>query len=303
MTLRHMEIFYALCQNDYNTTKAAHALNMTQPAVSLAIKELETYYDVLLFDRIGRKLIITQAGKRFEEYTKSIEGLFSDMENEMKNWDKQGIIRVGATYTISTKFLPQYAKAFKQKTENKNIEIRGMCAPAYVLEKKLLNNELDFAFSEGVCAHPSIVSEPYMDDELIVFAANDGKYPHGQKLTLEEFANSRFVVREAESGTRKIFDRACEKAGFSVNPVWESMCNAGIMSAVGNGMGIGVLSSHLVREGVKHGWVVPLEVEGVDLNRKFYIIRHRDKKLSAAAENFIEVCRQTKIEESYHAER
>ena len=135
MTLRHMEIFYALCQNDYNTTKAAQALNMTQPAVSLAVKELESYYNVSLFDRIGRKLVITQAGKRFEEYTKSIEGLFADMEKEMKNWDKHGIIRVGATFTIGAYFLPHYAKAFMECCDN--VEVRGVCAPAYVLEKKL----------------------------------------------------------------------------------------------------------------------------------------------------------------------
>ena len=294
MTLRHMEIFCALCQNDYNTTKAAHALNMTQPAVSLAIKELEQHYGVTLFDRIGRKLVITQAGKRFEEYTKSIEGLFSDMEREMRNWDKHGVIRVGATFTIGAKFLPRYAKAFMDSYEN--TEVRGYCVPAYVLEKKILNNELDFAFSEGIINNPLIVSEPYMDDHFVVFAANDGGYTYGQKLTREEFAGSRLVLREAGSGSRKLFDTACEKAGFSIEPVWESMNNTGVLAAVGNGIGIGVLSYRLVADSIKSGWIVPLEVEGLDLNRKFYIIRHKDKKQSSAAKYFMYLCNSKDFE-------
>ena len=285
MTLRHMEIFYALCHNDYNTTKAAQALNMTQPAVSLAVKELENYYNVTLFDRIGRKLVITQAGKRFEEYTKSIEGLLADMEKEMKNWDKHGIIRVGATFTIGAKFLPHYAKAFMENDDN--VEVRGVCAPAYVLEKKLINNELDFAFSEGLSVNPVIVSEPYMDDHLIAFAANDGRYSFGQKLSMEEFANSRFVLREADSGTRKVFDSACKKAGFSVEPVWESMSNTGIKSAVASGMGIGILPYRLATEEIANGKVVPLEVDGLDLSRKFYIIRNKYKKLTQAEKYFL----------------
>ncbi|MBR2028455.1 MAG: LysR family transcriptional regulator [Oscillospiraceae bacterium] len=289
-----MEIFYALCQNDYNTTKAAHALNMTQPAVSLAVKELENYYNVTLFDRIGRKLVITQAGKRFEEYTKSIAGLFSDMEKEMKNWDKNGTIRVGATFTIGAKFLPFYAKAFMESYAN--TDVKGFCGPAYVLEKKLLDNELDFAFSEGMSSNPSIVSEPYMDDHLIAFAANDGRYSFGQKLSIEEFANSRFVLREADSGTRKVFDSACEKAGFSVEPVWESMSNTGIMSAVASGIGIGILPYRLATEKIECGAVVPLEVDGLDLTRKFYIIHHKDKKLSSAARYFIYLCNSKDFE-------
>ena len=110
MTLRHMIIFRAVCENGYNSTKAAEMLNMTQPAVSLAIKELEQYYNVMLFDRIGRKLVITAAGKHFEEYIKSINRLFEDMQTEMRNWDKQGMVRVGATFTIGAMFLPMYIK-------------------------------------------------------------------------------------------------------------------------------------------------------------------------------------------------
>ena len=80
MTLRHMKIFLALCEHDYNTTRAAEALHMTQPAVSLALRELEAHYGVVLFDRIGRRLCITAAGERFASYASRIATLFDDME-------------------------------------------------------------------------------------------------------------------------------------------------------------------------------------------------------------------------------
>ena len=76
MTLRHMKIFLALCEHDYNTTRAAEALHMTQPAVSLALRELEAHYGVVLFDRIGRRLCITAAGERFASYASRIAGCF-----------------------------------------------------------------------------------------------------------------------------------------------------------------------------------------------------------------------------------
>ena len=87
MTIRHIKIFAALCACGCNTTKAAESLHMTQPAVSLAIREMEQYYGTPLFDRIGRRLLLTQAGEQFLRYAHSITGLFDDMEKELRNWD------------------------------------------------------------------------------------------------------------------------------------------------------------------------------------------------------------------------
>ena len=102
MTIRHLKIFLSICSNDCSTTKAAENLHMTQPAVSLAIKELESHYGIALFDRIGRRLQITQAGLRFKEYASHITTLFDDMEKKMLNWDSFGILRVGASITIGS---------------------------------------------------------------------------------------------------------------------------------------------------------------------------------------------------------
>ena len=95
MTIRHMILFRTVCENGYNSTKAAEVLHMTQPAVSLAIKELEQYYGVRLFDRIGRRLQITEAGQHFLQYAIHISDLFSDMETGLRDWDSKGINGLG----------------------------------------------------------------------------------------------------------------------------------------------------------------------------------------------------------------
>ena len=152
MTIRHLKIFLSVCKNNFNTTKAAEELHMTQPAVSLAIKELEQYYGVALFDRIGKRLKITEAGHRFFEYSVHITSMFDDMEKGMKDWDSFGVIRIGASITIGSQFLPYYVKAFYNRYPG--TEIKVTISPSEQLEQKIWNNELDFILIEGISHTP-----------------------------------------------------------------------------------------------------------------------------------------------------
>ena len=141
MTIRHMIIFRTVCENGYNSTKAAEVLHMTQPAVSLAIKELEQYYGVHLFDRIGRRLQITDAGQHFLQYAIHISDLFSDMETRLRDWDSKGVLRIGASITIGSQFLPNYVKAFSELCPE--LDVRVTVEQSERLEQKILANELD----------------------------------------------------------------------------------------------------------------------------------------------------------------
>ena len=132
-----MNIFHALCENDCNTTKTAEALNMTQPAVSQAIKEMEQYYGVMLFDRVGRKLVLTKAGELLHSYAAHISALFDEVETELKSIDKYGNVSVGATLTIGSLFLPRYVKIFKDS--HPQINVKGLVAPTNILENKILD--------------------------------------------------------------------------------------------------------------------------------------------------------------------
>lgn len=289
MTIRHLKIFLSVCDNSYNTTRAAEELHMTQPAVSLAVRELEQYYGIILFDRIGRRLKITEAGRQFHEYSSHIISLFDDMEMEMRNWDSFGILRVGASITIGSQFLPNYVKAFYSRCPG--TEVRAVIEPSEHLEQRILNNELDFALIEGVSHAPSLVSEAYMDDRLAVICPADGSFQQGQELSAEEFRRQKFLLRERGSGTRETFERVVEGAGFSVTPVWEAMSTTALVNAVINGLGIAVLPYRMVIGPLERGLVVAVSVKGLDFRRKFHIIYHKDKFLTPSAKAFIQLCR------------
>lgn len=290
MTIRHLNIFLSVCENDCNTTKAARELHMTQPAVSLAIKELEQYYGVTLFDRIGRRLKITQAGQRLREYSSHILSLFGDMERGMKNWDSFGVIRVGASITIGSQFLPGYVKAFYNRCPG--TEVNAVIGPSEQLEQKILNNELDFALIEGVPHAPCLVSEEYMEDHLVVICPANGCFYQGMQLSVDEFRRQKFLLREHGSGTRETFERTIEAAGFTVTPTWEAMSTTALVNAVVNGLGIAVLPQRRVTEPLERGQIVSVSVEGLSFKRKYQIIYHREKFLTSSARAFIDLCRR-----------
>lgn len=289
MTLRHMIIFRAVCERGFNLTKAAERLHMTQPAVSLAIKELEQYYGLRLFDRIGRRLTITEAGERFLHYAIHISDLFESMETELRDWDAKGILRVGASITIGSQFLPGYVKAFAK--ENPGTDVRVTVDQSDRLEKKLLANELDFALIEGVAHEHNIVSEAYMEDHLSVVCPAESERRQGEVMSIEEFKEQRFLLREHGSGTREVFDRATLQLGFTVEPVWEAMSTTALINAVISGLGITVLPHRMILPALERGLVKTLRVEGMEFRRSFSIIYHKDKFLTASAKGFMELCR------------
>ena len=289
MTLRHMMIFRAVCEAEYNTTRAAEVLHMTQPAISLAIKELEQYYGLRLFDRIGRRLQITDAGKLFLQYATHISELFNDMETGLRDWGTKGILRVGASITIGSQFLPGYMKAFSYLCPG--IDVRAIVEQGERLEKKLLENELDCALTEGIVHDTNIVSEAYMEDHLSIICAADKGWQQGQSISMEEFQKQRFLLREPGSGTREVFDCTIAQAGLSITPIWEAMSTTALVNAVINGLGIAVLPHRMILPALKHGLIVTVKVQELQFRRNFYITYHKNKFLTEAAKTFMELCR------------
>ncbi len=290
MTIRHLRIFLAVCQNRCNTTQAAREMHMTQPAVSLAIRELERYYGVRLFDRIGRRLQITAAGERLRSFAERINSTFNDMEYQMRNWDEVGMLRVGASYTIGSQFLPGYIRAFRQRFSE--AEVKVQVGPSQQLERGIMTNELDVALIEGVPLEPLLVSRPYAEDHLAVVGAVGSPFADKRTLSLEQFKRQRFLLREKGSGTRETFDHAVEAAGLSIEPIWEATSTTALLNAAIAGIGLAVLPKRMVEPSLRRGEVIELKVEGLEFRRFFYIVYHKDKYLSPAMRVFLSLCRE-----------
>lgn len=292
MTFRHLKIFVSLYENNFNTTKTAASMHMTQPAVSLAVKELEQYYGVALFDRIGNRLKITPAGLRFYEYSSHIIALFDEMDNSMKNWDLAGTIRVGSSITIGSQFLPAYVNSFQSRYPG--TRVKAQIAPSKQLEQMILNNELDFALIEGSSHNPSFICEEYMEDHLTVICPANEQFQPGQEISIHEFCQQNFLLREHGSGTRETFENTIAAAGFSIEPIWEAVSTTALVNAVISGIGISILPHRMIADAIQQGQVIAVTVKGLEFKRKFNIIYHQKKFLTAAARSFIELCRSQK---------
>lgn len=291
MTIRHIRIFEAVCDCGCNTTKAAEKLHITQPAVSLAISELETYYGVKLFDRISRRLYLSEAGKKFREYSRTINLLFEDMEKAAHDWEEKGIIRVGASISIGSKLMPSLVSAFMKLRPDTQVKVR--INRSDMLEKALVENELDFALIEGIVHDQNLVSEDFMEDALALIASHK-QFANGTVMSPEDFLGMNFLLREHGSGTREVFENTLYAASYALpEPVWESLSTAALVNAAAEGLGIAVVPRRMVSEQIEAGTVSEVFLEGLTFRRKYKIVFHKDKKLTKPAAEFLNLCRKS----------
>lgn len=262
---------------------------MTQPAVSLAISELENYYGVRLFDRISRRLYLSEAGRRFREYSRSISLTFDDMEKTVREWEKNGVIRVGASISIGSMLLPEYAAQFRSTHPGTTVRVKVDRSDR--LEHATLQNELDFALMEGIVHDDNLISEDFMEDSLAVIASSE-RFVNGTVLSPDEFLRMDFLLREHGSGTREVFDSTLASLEYPLpEPVWESLSTAALMNAACAGLGIAIIPKRMADEKIADGRVAQLFVEGIDFKRKYKIVYHRNKHLTSAALDFLALCR------------
>ena len=278
MTLRHMKIFVAVYQQK-SITLASNSLHLAQPSVSLAIKELEEYYHVRLFDRLSRRIYPTENGHRFYEYALHIVSLFSEMENKIPAWDANAPLHIGSSITLGTCLLPSLVKAYQE--QRPEIKIYVTVKNTGTIEQAVIDNQLDFALVEGTVTHPEIISEVFSADTLCMVAAPGHPLAANRTVTLADAASCPLLLREPGSAGREIVESLFLSGGIQITPVWES--------------GIAILPELLVRDALKSGDLVSLPLPPDILTRNLYLIRHRNKYLSSSAEEFLNLCRMWKF--------
>ena len=298
VTLRHIRIFEAVCDSGCNMTRAAEALHMTQPAVSLAVSELESYYGVRLFDRIAKRLYLTGAGETFLDYARRVSHAFDDMEKTVRGWEKKGLVRVGASISVGAKLMPSYVARFRESWPETEVRVRIDRSDR--LEAAIGNNELDFALTEGIPHDPDLIVTDFLEDRLALIAAG---IPQGAVIPREEFLRMDLLLREHGSGTREVFESVMTAAGCPVpEPMWESLSTAALVNAAEAGLGVAVVPRRMVEEKIASGAVSEIFVEGLRFERTYKIIRHREKKLTKAAEAFVGLCLRDRAEGEDHAD-
>ncbi|MBN2795841.1 MAG: LysR family transcriptional regulator [Clostridia bacterium] len=279
MNLRHFKIFKVLCENK-NMTKTAQLLHMTQPAVSQVVRELESYYNVVLFERLNKRLYLTIEGEKLQSHVNGLLCLYDQLDEEMLN-HMHPKVRIGATVTIGTYGIGVWLKPFKRKYPNVELEIHMMNTKE--LRNALLKSELDIGLSEGIMGHHDLIVQPFYKDELVVIAPI--KDPISNVGKQSELMDKNFFLREEGSGSRKLALKAFEEKGIPIKVIGSFTNNEAIINAVESELGFGIVS----QLALKQHHVKRIACDFLNLERDFNLVYHKDKKMTEHLMNLIEI--------------
>lgn len=286
ITLRQLEVFTEVVKSG-STIQAALELALSQSAVSAALTELENQLNLRLFDRVGKRLAINEHGRLL--YPKAVALLERMMEIEQLFHGGNGALRLFASSTIGNYILPELIAGYRRDYPDTSLELQVGNSQDVV--NAVIDFRVDLGLIEGPSHNPELVTQPWLQDELVAFAAPDNALA-GRRLALAELAGAPWILREQGSGTREIVDYLLLARLPSFQPVMELGNSEAIKHAVRHGLGISCLSRRVVAEALALGTLVTLDLPLPPLMRTLYLVHHRQKHLSQALARFQEYCRR-----------
>jgi len=289
-SLRQLEVFLATAREE-NITRAASGLAMSQSAASGSLKELEAQFAVQLFDRIGKRLQLSELGKQLRPQAESLLAQARAFEQALVGAHVLGRLHIGATMTIGNYLAVAMIAEFRQRFPEADINLS--VANTAAIAERVASFELDMGLIEGELNHPDLETTQWRRDELVVFAAPDHPLAHRRSLTDADLLSQQWIVRESGSGTRQAFDRAMHGIFADLSISMELQHTEAIKRAVEAGLGLGCLSRISLVDAFRRGSLVPLNVPERDFSRELYLITHRKKYHGAALQHWLDLCRES----------
>ncbi len=284
MTIRHLRVFLTVCKQG-SITKAAEALHTVQPSVSQTISELEKHYGIVLFDRIGRRLVLTDFGRQLSVKAQEAVTAFDEFETFAHTAEEKPYVRVGSSLTIGRVLLPKLFRSVH--AAHPEIRLSAVVCPAAQLEEKLLAGRVDLALLEGNTSSPYLRHIPFARDKLTAVCAHS--FPATEKMTLAQLSNCKLLLREKGSASRDFIDSLFALENLHPEPVVESASNEAILSLAAEGEGIAILPQALASPLLLKGKLCEITLENVCLVREYCIAFHKDKHFTNAQKEVYEI--------------
>lgn len=284
-TLHQLKVFEATARHG-SFTRAAEELLITQPTVSSQIKQLTKAIGLPLFEQIGKRLYLTEAGKGL---FKTCQEIFERLENfEMKVADlkgtRQGQLKL-AVITTAKYFIPRILGAFCRQYPG--IDISLNVTNHQQIQRRMMENQDNLYILSQPSDNMNLSTQPFLDNPLVVIAPKNHPLAGKQKISITNLDGEAFIMREQGSGTRQAIQKLFYKHGVSVQVRLELGSNEAIKHAIAGGLGISILSQHtLISEG-KDSELTVLDVEHFPIKRRWYVAYLRDKQLSVVAQAFL----------------
>lgn len=282
MTLKELHFFYKLSENP-QVTQVANELNISQSAISLAIKSLENSLNEQLFDRIGKKLILNEKGKYFKEKTLPYYLKLIDAQNIFLENKLVGNIKVASSKTISNYVMPNIYFDFLTKYEDVKLDILTINSSKII--DMILKSQLDIGLIEVDFENSSLIKEKLCDDELVV-VTSDEKH---QKTAFIDNINKKWVLRETGSGTREIFINTIGEIANDLDIFMQLQDFEEIKTIILNHPNtVTAISRVAVKKELEEKKLFQIKLKNLELKREFYLVYHKEKTKNLLFETFVE---------------
>ncbi len=296
MTLRHIEIFAAVCREDGSITRAAKHLHISQPTVSVAIQEMEAHYGMKLFDRLSNRLYITSFGRSVYDRALSLLNIYDDMMNAEQSLN---VIRVGTGTAIGKLLMPSIVRSFMNT--HPDIQFRVFVSESTRSYHMVMENELDFVIAETVDDIPGLSHKVIQQYPIVGLCHKSNPLSSKAIITAEDLANENLLLRNIGSSTRYAVDAYFNKHNMTITPMWESYSVQTLINAVKEGIGITFLSlDHILVNPIPE--LTILNIPDLEGCRFVNLCFHKDKIFTPQMNEFLqhfEQYSQKMIEEGF----
>jgi DNA-binding transcriptional LysR family regulator len=291
MNLNHLAIFHAVAQAG-SMTLGAERLDISQPAVSKQVQDLERALGVHLFDRIGRRVHLSQAGEILADYARRLFALAHEAEEAMADVRAagRGRLAIGASTTIGTYLLPGVLAEFWRR--HPRVELLVQIENTEQVHRRLAGHELDVGLTEGFVEEEELAAEVFHQDELVMIAAPGHRLAGQRRVALSAVREEAFILREPGSGTRAVEERALARLKLPVRVVMALGSTEAIKRVVAEGVGLAIVSRLAVGAECAAGTLAVLPVAGLRIERPLHLVRRRGRRDGPALQAFCAVLRK-----------
>ena len=284
VTLRQLTIFEAVARH-LNITRAAEELYLTQPAVSMQIKQMENSIGLPLYELMGKRIHLTEAGETMQRCARAIGTQLRETEQTIEEikGEAGGRLRITVASTVNyfaTQLLSEFCRGHPRVQVSLDVTNRQ------TLLHQLQENTTDVVLMGQPPGDIDVIAEPFMQNPLVVIASPDHPLSRRRRIALKELRDETFLMREPGSGTRIAMERFLSDKGLVPSSCVEMTSNEAIKQSVQVGLGLGVVSAHTVELEFELGRLVTLNVDSFPIMRRWYVVHRKGKRLSAAAKTF-----------------
>jgi len=274
-----LKVFYTVAKR-LSFTKAADELFISQPAITKHIHELEDEYKAKLFERKGNRISLTKAGDLLFAFAEDVFERYDNVAFEINALDKrkEGMLRLGASTTVSQYIVAPLLAKFRSKFAY--VQLSLITGNTTYIEKALLDKDIEIGIIEGYFKNTEISYHPYLKDELVLVCSSNHPLADKNELSLDELKTIRFVQREHGSGTLDVIDHALKKAGLNPAELQVEIrlgSTESIKSYLMNAPCMAFISIHAITDELKNGELKVIDVDGLNIERTFYIITLQGK--------------------------